>query len=68
MYQIEEQNNGEKMEKIARKERREEKATKEMRKEIEKQKCLFAHHECLLFEQKQEKRVNHKWATKGREQ
>lgn len=40
--------------------RRKGKATKEKRKEIEMQKCLFAHHERLLFEQKQEKRVNQK--------
>lgn len=44
----------------ARKEKRKEKATKETRKEIEMQKYLLAHHECLLSEQKREKRVNHK--------
>jgi uncharacterized protein YaiI (UPF0178 family) len=60
VYRIEEPNDGEKMRKVARKERRKGKATKEKRKENEMQKCLFAHHERLLFEQKQEKRVNQK--------
>lgn len=55
MYQIEEQNDGEKMRKIVRKESRKGKATKEKRKENEMQKFLFAHDEHLLFEQKQEK-------------